>query len=85
MYSEHFSKILGEMVELMVYSEGSITHSDIENMSLDELHYFIYNFKKVFENKQQQRQELIKSIMNFANNVLKSLGDALGSLFKIRK
>ena len=84
MYHEHFSKLLSEMVEIMSYSSGAVTYSDVENMYVDELHYFIYNFKKIYEAKEAQKQELIKSIMEYANNVISSLGKSLSSLFKLK-
>jgi len=77
MAPEHFSKLLNDALEVMIYSEGSVTHSDVENMSLDELHFFIYNFKKIYEEKQESKKEFIKSIMQFAQKAVNSLIKAI--------
>lgn len=77
MAPEHFSKILSDVVELMVFSEGAFSHNDIENMSLDELHFFIYNFKKLYDEKTEGKKEFIKSVMQFARDGLNSLIKAI--------
>lgn len=78
MASSHYSQYLNDIIELVIYSEGGITVQDVENMSADELPYFIYNLKKYYTDKQTQKQEFIKSIMEFAKANLESLFKLLG-------
>jgi hypothetical protein len=77
MAPEHFSKLLSDAIELIIFSEGGVTHSDIENMSMDELHFFIYNFKKVYTEKQEGKKEFVKSVMQFAQKAVNSIIKAI--------
>jgi hypothetical protein len=77
---DHYANIINQQLELAVYSEGGITWDSSENMSADELAYVIYNFKKVYEDKQKSRQEFIKSVFEYANKGLESLFKLLGKL-----
>lgn len=78
MASSHYTQYLNDIIELVIYSEGGVTISDVENMSADELPYFIYNLKKYYTDKQTQKQEFIKSIMEFAKANLEGLFKLLG-------
>lgn len=86
MATDHYSTLINQTIELVIYSEGGITWSDVENMSADELPYVIYNLKKFYDEKQKGRQDLIKSIFEYANKFLdtfikifvKSRGDSRG-------
>ena len=73
MASSHFSSILNDSIELIVYSEGGISLADIENMSADELTYLIYNFKKYYTEKNAQKQEFVKGVMEFAKHHIEQL------------
>jgi hypothetical protein len=66
MASTHYANLMNNAIELVVYSEGGIQLSDVENMSADELPFFIYNFKKIYTEKQTQKQEMTKSLIEFA-------------------
>lgn len=66
MASTHYANIMNDAIELIVFSEGGISFSDIENMSADQLPFFIYNFKKIYTEKQNQKQETLKSLIEFA-------------------
>ena len=80
MASDHYSSILNQQIELVIYSEGGITWSDIENMSADELPYVIYNFKKVYDEKQNAKQEFIKTCFEFASKALETLFKLLSKI-----
>jgi hypothetical protein len=77
---DHYANLINSAIELIIYSDGGITLNDVENMSADELGYFIYNFKKTYEDKQKSRQEFIKTIFDYANKALDTLFKLLKSL-----
>lgn len=80
MASDHYINLINQTIELIMYSEGGITYSDVENMSADELQYVIFNFKKHYEDKQKQRQDFIKSCFEYANKFVENLFRLLGNL-----
>lgn len=73
MASEHYLNVINREIELCIFSEGSVTWTDCENMSADELNYVIYNFKKIYDDKIQAKQEFIKTIFEFASKGLEAL------------
>ena len=80
MATDHYATLINQAIELILYSEGGITLSDVLNMSADELPYFIYNFKKIYEEKQKSRQDFIKSVFEFANKSIETLFKLLKAL-----
>lgn len=68
-----FAKILSNIVELMVYSNSCFSLNDIENMSADELPYYIHEFKKIYTEKEKHKNEFIKTIIEFAKTYLNNI------------
>lgn len=77
MRNEHFSKILNDSIELCIYSEGGISFTDIENISVDELPYIIYTFRDYYNKKQENKSELIKKVIELAKDIFNNLIKAL--------
>lgn len=80
MSTDHYANIINQQIELNIYSEGGLGFDATDNMSADELSYVIYNFKKVYEEKQKAKQEFVKSVFEFAKTALDSLFKLLGGL-----
>lgn len=80
MATDHYANIINQQIELNIYSEGGLGFEATDNMSADELPYVIYNFKKVYEEKQKSKQEFIKSVFEFAKTALDSLFKLLSGL-----
>lgn len=60
------AEITSKQIQLLEYSDGKISFSDIENMYLEDMEYFIYNYKIIYENKEKNNNERVKSIIEFA-------------------
>lgn len=81
---DHYVNILNNAISVVVYSEGGIGWSDIENMYSDDFNYLIYRFKTEYENKQKSKQDFIKSIFEYANKFQENLFKLLQNLGKSR-
>lgn len=73
---DHYVNILNRQMELTAYSDGGIGWDDMENMRNDDFYYVINNFKEIYQSKQKEKQEFIKSVFEYANQ-------SLGTLFKL--
>jgi len=74
-----FAKILSQAIELMIYSNGSFNFADIQEMSADELPFFLHEFKKIYTEKEKNKNEFIKNIIEFAKNYLNNIIKAFSS------
>lgn len=73
MGNDHHRNVTNKQIELVEMSEGGVSWSDTENMYLDEFEYVIYTYKTIFEQKQKNKQEQFKSIMEFATKGMETL------------
>ena len=76
----HYIQIINDCIEITIYSDGAIGYEDAINMSADELPYIIHTFKKHYEAKEKNRQDFIKSVMEFANKGLDQLFKLLAKI-----
>lgn len=80
MSSGHSMELINKQIELIHYSGGGITYSDIENMPSNELEYIIYNFKNIKEQEEKNKQDFRKSIFEYANKAIETLFNLLSKL-----
>jgi hypothetical protein len=58
---------MNDAILLMEYSEGKFSYNDIDNLYVEELPYLTVQFKQLYEQKQNNKQEYIKGVMEFVN------------------
>jgi hypothetical protein len=58
---------MNDAILLMEYSEGKFSYNDIDNLYVEELPYLTAQFKQLYDQKQNNKQEYIKGIMEFVN------------------
>lgn len=49
-------------------------------MSADETHFLIYNFKKYYDEREQNKQDKLKAEYEYKNKALKQLTDILAEI-----
>lgn len=76
----HYIQIINDCVELAIYSDGIICYEEAINMGADELPYLIHTFKKHHDAKEKNRQDFIKSVMEFATKGIDELFKLLSKL-----
>jgi hypothetical protein len=76
--------ILNKQLQLLEFAGGTIGWEDTENMYLDEFEYIIYNYKLIFDQKENAKQEKFKAIFEYANKAIEQLFKLLGNLGKGR-
>lgn len=80
MGNDAYQNILNKEIQLLEYADGVVTFSDIENMYLEELEYFIHNYKIIYENKDKNKQERLKAIFEFVGRMTEQLFKLLSRL-----
>jgi hypothetical protein len=82
MSSDHYANIINQSIELCYYSGMDL--ESIGNISSDEFGYILNNFKTLKETEEKNKQELRKSIFEYANKGLETLFNLLSKLGKSR-
>jgi len=70
---DHYVNILNREIELVVYSQGGISWNDADNMASDDFYYVSQAFKDIYEKKENERGEFIKSVFEYANKFIEGL------------
>lgn len=75
-------KLLHDVIELLIWSNGFINISNMENMDNNEFLYLHKIFKEKFEQEQKNKQEFIQNTFDFAKKgieiICKTIGYAFG-------
>lgn len=77
---EHYTKVIQDCIELSIYSDGAISYQEAINMSADETHFLIYNFKKHFDEREKNKQDKLKAEYEYKNKALKQILDVLAEI-----
>lgn len=84
MGNEHHITVINKQIEVLELADNKINWSDTENMYLDEIEYLIYTYKTIYGEKQKNKDDKHKSIMEFAAKAFETLCKLLQNLGKQR-
>lgn len=73
MIYDHYMNLMQKEIELVYYTGGGFNYTDIETMYVNELDYYIYNFKNLKEQEEKSKQDFRKAIFEYANKAIETL------------
>jgi hypothetical protein len=83
--NESNQKLLHEIIELLVWTEGFINISEIKEFQCDEFFYLRNVFKEKYEKEQDSKQEFIKNTFEFAKKGIETICKTIAYAFGGKK
>lgn len=79
-FDSSYQQILGEIAQLNIFSGGSLSISEIEDLDLIDYYFYKEIYKNHYEQEQNNKQELIKQSFEFAKKSVEIICKSIGGL-----
>jgi hypothetical protein len=79
-FDSSYQQILSEIAQLNIFSGGSLSISEIEDLDLIDYYFYKEIYKNHYEQEQNNKQELIKQSFEFAKKSVEIICKSIGGL-----